>query len=280
VSTDPVARRLRVAERAAAAYAAHPQVAAVLVAGSVARGLADERSDVELDVYWSRPPTDPERSAAVEGAGWVRVYDEVDEAEWADGYVVDGVKVDTSGFTTSTIDRYLDAALEGADTEPELQVRITALLHGRPLHGHDVIEAWRARCEPYPDALAAAMVDKGLGALRPRERLEMLAARDDVLLLHSDLVDSVQAVLDVLFGLGRVYVPHPFHKWLDWEASLLPHAPERLVERIRALLVAAPTDAVAGCVSLVEDTFALVERHRPDQDVSTALADFAFRRAD
>src|SRR5690348_8691674 len=109
---DPpaVARRLALAEQAASAYVANPHVAAVLVAGSVGRGLADEHSDIELDVYWAEPPTPEERSAAVEGAGRERVYDVVDELEWADGYLVDGVKVDTSGFLTSTIDGHLDAA--------------------------------------------------------------------------------------------------------------------------------------------------------------------------
>ena len=56
VSTiHPVARRLQIARRASNAYRANHAVAAVLVAGSVARGLADDASDIELDVYWSRP---------------------------------------------------------------------------------------------------------------------------------------------------------------------------------------------------------------------------------
>lgn len=46
-----VQQRLAIAERAASAYVANPHVDAVLVAGSVARGLADDYSDIELDVY-------------------------------------------------------------------------------------------------------------------------------------------------------------------------------------------------------------------------------------
>ena len=154
-----------------------------------------------------------ERQAAVEGAGWHRVYAEEDDHEWADGLMVDGVKIDVSGFVTTTIDDYLDRASRG-DTEAELQVRITALLDGVIVHGEPVIDAWRSRCRPYPEALARAMVEHGLD-LRSQERLEMLAARDDVVLLHRDLVDGVQGVLDALFGANRVYAPHPFHKWLE-----------------------------------------------------------------
>jgi hypothetical protein len=273
-----VERRRAIAERAAMAYRANPHVAGVLLAGSVARGLADDLSDIEIDVYWTQAPTDEERRAAVEGAGWTRVYDEVDEHEWADGYLIDGIKVDTGGFLTSTIEGYLDAALEQADTEPELQVRITALLHGKPLHGDELIDAWRDRCAAYPEILALAMVQQGL-ELRTRERLEMLVARDDVLLLHRDLVDNVQGLLDALFGINRVFVPHPFHKWLVWEASLLAAKPADLVARIRRLLVASPGEAMELVCALAEDTFDLAERHVPAYDVATARAEFEFRRA-
>jgi hypothetical protein len=106
----------------------------------------------------------------------------------------------------------------------------------------------------------------------------MLAARDDVVLLHRDLVDGVQGVLDALFGLNRVWCPHPHHKWLDWEATLLLNKPDRLVERIRALMVAAPDEVVTGLGSLVDDTFDLCAVHLPQADVATLRRDFDHRR--
>jgi hypothetical protein len=276
IAVDEVERRITLASKAVQAYAANDRVVSALVGGSVARGWADEHSDIELDVYWAGPPTVAEREAAIEGAGFTRVYAEEDDNEWADGLLVDGVKIDVSGFVTATIDAYLDRVLDG-DTEAELQVRVTALRDGIPLHGHDVIEAWRRRCDTYPEALAVAMVLEGLD-LRPRERLEMLVARDDVLLLHRDLVDDVQGVLDALFGINRVWMPHPFHKWLDREARLLPVRPARLVERIRSLLVAPPREAVATLVGLVDETYDLARRHVPAADVAPLRAAFELRR--
>jgi predicted nucleotidyltransferase len=276
-SPNAIERRRAIARRAAAAYVANPAVAAVLLAGSVARGLADALSDIELDIYWRRPPTDDERVAAIEGAGWERIYADQDEHEWADGYRIDGVKLDASNFLTSTIDSYLSAALQDADTEPELQVRITALQHGQAFHGAPLIGAWRDRCRAYPTTLALAMVAKGL-ALRPRDRLEMLAARDDVLLLHRDLVDNLQGLLDALFGLNRVFTPHPFHKWLEWETTLLPLKPDDLVRRIRRLLVAPPRKAVDEVSALAEETFDLVAANLPEFQIEPVRQAFAFRR--
>jgi predicted nucleotidyltransferase len=276
-SPNAIERRRAIARRAAEQYAANPAVAAVLLAGSVARGLADDFSDIELDIYWRRAPTEVERVAAAAGAGWEPIRAEKDEHEWADSYRIDGVKLDASSFLTSTIDGYLSAVLLHADTEPELQVRVTALLQGQPFHGAGVIGAWRDRCSPYPTSLALAMVAKGL-ALRPRERLEMLVARDDVLVLHRDLVDNLQGLLDALFGLNRMFTPHPFHKWLEWEATLIPLKPPDLVRRIRGLLCASPREAVDQVSALAEETFDLVAAHLPEFQIAPVREAFAFRR--
>jgi hypothetical protein len=268
---NELARRVAVAEELAPAYAALDGVAAVLLAGSVARGLADGRSDVEVDVYWRRPPSEDERRAVVDGAGWDWVYAEQDEHEWADGVRVGGVKVDVSQFTTATIDTYI-GELRAGDTEPELQVRATALLDGRALSGAGVIQGWRARLAPYPDALVLAMLDQALPP-RPVERLEMLVVRDDPLLLTRDVVEGLHGLLDALFAVNRRYVPHPFHKWLHFECAQLSLAPADLEARIRRIL-AAPAEGIGDLVRLTQDIFDLVEEHVPAYDVLAAREEF------
>jgi hypothetical protein len=266
-----MSRRIAVAEAMAPRYTANDGVAGVLLAGSVARGLADATSDLEVDVYWHRPPSDAERRAVVDDAGWKWVYAEVDDNEWADGVRLDGVKVDVSQFTTATIDGYLEA-LRSGDTEPELQVRATALLDGRALAGASLVDAWRARLAPYPEALGLAMLDRALPP-RPVERLEMLVARDDPVLLTRDVLEGVHDLLDALFAVNGRYVPHPFHKWLAFECAQLALAPSDLEGRVRRVL-AAPRDGVPDLVRLTEQTFDLVEEHVPAYDVAAARAEF------
>jgi hypothetical protein len=197
----------------------------------------------------------------------------VDENEWADGFFIEGIKVDTSQFLVSTIDRWLDDALLRADTNPEYQVRITAIQHGQPLYGAELIERWRAKAASYPEALAHAMVAEYID-FRPHYLLEMLAARDDVLVLHQDLVAVGQQILSVLMGVNRMYAPHPYHKWLDWEVAQLTLAPPDLNRRLRQILRDEPRAAVQEIHALIEEVFALVERHLPGFDISTARAQF------
>jgi hypothetical protein len=275
---DPVGRRRAIAETVAASYARNPKVAGVLLAGSVARGLADEFSDIEVDVFWHGPPADDERHRPLLEGGWRPVSFDVDEHEWADTFRVDGVTVDTSQFLVETIDTYIDRVVSSGDPEPEYQVRITAIRFGEPLHNAALIERWRERTNTYPERLAHAMVRKGTD-LWPRARLDMLAARDDILLLHSDLVQNMQLVLDMLMGLNRVYAPHPWHKWLDSETSQLAIAPADLNQRVRAVLTGTPTQAAHQAAALVDETFALVEHHLTGLDASDMRAAFGQLRA-
>jgi predicted nucleotidyltransferase len=271
---EATAKRMALAQRIAPAYAANPKVRAVLLAGSVARGNADDFSDIEIDIFWSEPPTEADLTVPIERFGWKVLGRHVDEHEWADSFFIEGIKVDTSQFLASTIDRWLEDALVGADTNPEYQVRITAIQHGQPLYGADLIERWRARVAIYPEALAHAMVAE-YGYFRPHYLLAMLAARDDVLILHQDLVAAEQQILSVLMAVNRVYAPHPYHKWLDWEVAQLPLAPPDLNRRLRSLLRDEPRAAVDEIHTLIEEVFTLVERHLPDFDTSAARAEFS-----
>jgi hypothetical protein len=81
--------RLDVARRVAAVYAGNPKVAATAAVGSVGSGIADEWSDLELDIYWHAPPSDEDRRRPIDVLGghveqsWP--YSERDE-EWGEEY--------------------------------------------------------------------------------------------------------------------------------------------------------------------------------------------------
>lgn len=269
--------RRRLAAEIAPAYAANPNVAVVLLAGSVARGTADQFSDIEIDIFWHSPPSAAELLAPITQSGWSLLQQHVDEYEWADSFYVAGIKVDTSQFLVRTLDQWIDDVLVRADIEVEKQIRITAIQHGQVLYNPAQIERWRAQVAHYPVALQHAMLAEHLW-FQPRAVLEMLAARDNALLLARSLVDGAQRILDVLTALNRLYLPHPYHKWLDWEIAQLRIAPPDLAERIRQILRVAPPAAVAHLHALVEETFALVEHTVPGYDTSAARAAFVLRR--
>lgn len=69
VVVDHLNWRRRVGEGVAMAYDESSKVAATALGGSVARGWADEFSDVEVFVFWNEAPTSAERTSAVHRSG-------------------------------------------------------------------------------------------------------------------------------------------------------------------------------------------------------------------
>src|SRR5512146_2753569 len=93
---------------ALAAYAASPNAAAVMIAGSVGRGRDDRYSDLEIDVYYQHAPTRAERTGCVEASGAKLVLLDEDADEWEEQMDFNGFHAATSTFLISTLERYLD----------------------------------------------------------------------------------------------------------------------------------------------------------------------------
>ena len=170
------------AERAAAAYAGNGKLAALAVAGSVGAGLADRFSDLELDCYWSSPARDADRTGPIGALGgeltafWE--YDDGDR-EWSEDYLLGGLGVTVSSFTTGTVEQFLDDVVRRAN--PVKHMRLAALQRSRPLLGGDLITSWRARADRFPGELATALVQRALAeeVLTGWEARDALAARGD-----------------------------------------------------------------------------------------------------
>src|SRR5687768_13902242 len=98
-----------------AAYAGTPGVDAVMLGGSTARGDADRWSDVEVGVFWARPPTLAERLVAPS----VRPGTPEDgQSPWYDYLSIDGLAVDVEHALSSKVEETLDLVLDAYVPDP------------------------------------------------------------------------------------------------------------------------------------------------------------------
>lgn len=276
--SDALAWRRVLAGRVAAAYAADPNAVAVLIAGSVGRGCADRWSDIEIDVYYHRPPTRAEREAAVARAGARLLELDADDEEWAELMSIGGCDVATSTFLVATLEGYIRQVVEHGAIAPLAQVRLAALFSAQPVKGQALIAAWRAQAA-YPDALSEAMLRAGLDFGRFWRSAAMLAERDDRLALMQVLVETGQRLVWVLFGLNRCYLPTPDGlKWLDLSLAAMPLQPRDCAARLRQTLAAPPTAAVREMAALIDELLALIAAHRPDFDLQPYRRAAAWQR--
>jgi 8-oxo-dGTP pyrophosphatase MutT (NUDIX family) len=257
---------MAVARRVAETYAATPGVAALAVAGSVGAGLADQFSDLELDCYWTRTPTDADRLGPVAATGGTLSalwdYDEDDE-EWSEDYRIGELDITVSNFLVSSVERLVDDVVVRASTDPVRHMRLAAIQRSHPLIGADLMASWRARASAFPDELVSALVEQALtpDALRGWAAREAMAGRGDDLALGDLLARAGHAVVRAVLALNRVYLPHRQLKWQRHLLTGLALAPERLAERLASLTAGRPAVAVAAAESLLAQTVALAEAH-------------------
>lgn len=263
-----LAWRWEVARRVAAAYGPAPRVAVLAVAGSVGAGWADRWSDLELDCYWVDAPTDDDRRAPIEGAGgeleafWE--YDDTDR-EWSEDYRVDGLGVTVSNFTVATVDDFVGAVVDEADTDPVKHYRMAAIQRARPVRGGARLEEWKRRADRFPDRLVAALVGEALGPemLSGWAAREALAERGDTVAIHGLLSRIEQSTVQVLLALNRTYRPHRLLKWQRRLVDGLSVAPAGLDELLASLWSPSWAVGFEAAERLLADTMDLVERHTP-----------------
>ena len=161
---------LKLARNMARTYSEKPQGARNHRWGSVARGCADEYSDVEIGVFWDMPPSDGDRKDVVR-----RMGGEI----WSFGAFRRGRASENFGLSGSTIgskhhqgtamvspietvDRWLEGLIDNLDTAPSRYELAAAIRYGAPLFGHDLIGRWKKKVASFPDRLAIKLVQQNI----------------------------------------------------------------------------------------------------------------------
>ncbi len=274
--------RQALAQQIAADYSANPKVTTVIVGGSVARGCADHFSNIDLGVFWTTPPTEKARRAIINRAGGRRASIfpfNREEGGWSEHFEVARVTIDVRHVTVETIERILADMLERADPSLAKQQHLAALLSALPLSDPASLTRWQQQAMVYPQGLSTAMAQTYL-RFRPAWELEMLAERNDLLVLYESFCAAQRHLLLVLMGLNHLY--YPGFKWVDQLMGQMSITPPQLASRFKQLFGIVSIDPLAAVYQLhelIEETFVLVETYLDEIDTSQARTRFQERRA-
>jgi hypothetical protein len=245
--TEP---RLALARAVADRYAAHPEVEAVAIGGSVASGVATDASDIDLYVYL-RAELPVAVRAAIAGAD--STYTELANTFWEPGDewydAATGIAIDVILRDPAWIEEQLDRVLRrheasiGYTTCLWANVRASLVLFDRNgWYGGLKDEA----AAPYPEPLRRAIVAKNFPVLRDamsgyRSQLAKAASRRDLVSLNHRVAAFLASCFDILFALNRV--PHPGEKRLvELAEALCPVRPAAFASDVEALILASAGD--------------------------------------
>jgi predicted nucleotidyltransferase len=239
---------------------------AALLAGSGARGDADFFSDVDLLLYVDELPPEgrlEELREALGGENSRTLSPRLVQFE------IGGVAVQVGYQAVEVFEGELEGALDRLEEvvgSPN-QKMLSGLLEALPLHGDELVAAWRERAADYPDALRVASIEHHWQFFPLWYYAEAMAARDAELWRLDMLLDGAFNLLGVLAALNRVYFARFELKRLRKLVAKLELAPPDLANRLEALFALPAGEAADAFGELVAETRALVEQALPELDL-------------
>ena len=262
--------RLTLARRIVGGLAERTELRASLLAGSVARGTADEHSDIDLLNYYDDLPDRELFESVLRDVGGKRIGDLGGGGgeSFAVRYRFEGVEVQTGGELVSDLDRRL-VKIENGDVDWIAAKIAMGLLEGMPLYGAELVDRWKARAT-YPESLRAREIVANLGWFPIWAIDAHLAARDAELFRRQMLLDGAFKVVAVLSAVNGLHFTTFQFKRAGAHIDQMRVKPERLAERLDRVANALPSDAAEELRTLVEETKAIVRAEFPGIDVDAA----------
>ena len=264
--------RISLAHKIAPAFTANPNIEACFVFGSAALGISDQYSDLELGFIWAQLPSPEQLQATAQSvgvSGWeIEPYGEAKQA-WLEQFYLYGMKVEAGHWARATIDTIVMDVVERYDVSQtgllfEKQAIASHLQRAILLYGEEIIQHWQKQLSPYPDELAVAMVQKHL-KFRPFHGQRILSERLEIPMLYENNCAIVRWLLNVLFGLNRMY--HPGFKWTRFFVEEMTIKPPDFFARLERVFQSDAASGTDELRQLAEETFALVENYLPNVDL-------------
>lgn len=244
---EPAAAATRVRLALARTLIAHcpsDLAAEIAVTGSVARGVADDYSDVELNLWVDTLPAVEQWRSWLEEAGATDLQQDLGEMDGT-GFQwtvcnVQGIWIEIGWALIDQFDGFVHDLAGGVYIGHERLQMGWTVRHAIPLRTEGHLATWQAALSRYPDGLAERVIADQTSVWAdphvPGVRWG-LAARGERMGLALRFIWDTQNLLRVLFAVNHVW-DHDL-KWTDERSLDLPLEPANLSARIDAMFTLA-----------------------------------------
>ena len=295
--------RLSLAKRVIEAYKESGQVSGAIIGGSVALGIDDNFSDIDIFIFWAEPPSVAARRRAVvrsggavdiswadppaeelvrellnEKSGRIGQIWPYESDEWSEHYFIGDVNIGVSGFLDSSVSRYLAELFQNNRPTDDKQILLSAISSGIPVIGNHLVDGWKKAADEFPTLLAITLINRAIAYDDGWRACDMFVKRDERLILQALVVRMADKIIRALLALNKMYLPDPRHKWLGYYAQKMEWKPVDLLTRLKSLSTADPGLAVREVQELFIETLDLVDGALPGTETDFAREWIQYRR--
>ncbi len=263
-------------------YTKLPTLRSAMITGSVAKGLSDYYSDIDMTFYYEDSLPDEETLTTIreENGGSERkwVIGDRETGSFAEAFHIDGIEVQIGHTTIESWEKSIAEVLENHNADTPLHKAMEGTLNSKALFGKEYMDQWKAQIAQFPDELAEEMVKKNLQFF-PLWGLEPhFNTRDASVWYFQTLAESAQHIIAILAGLNKLYFTTFQFKRMARFIDQMSIKPTNLTSRLEQLFKTDMHTAVSDLENLVSETIALVEEHMPTVDTTKAKARIGWRQ--
>jgi len=251
-------------------------IESISIVGSVAYGLTDQYSDIDLLILYKEIPDQKYEQwrKTAQGLNPVYIIGGKEHDFLTVGRFVEGIKIDFGRIKVAKFQDSLDAVMKEHQTDLEHQAVLFGINNSEVFYDKGTIEAWRKQIEVYPEALIHKTLQSSL-SFTPKSVYEGMGVyRNDALFIYECLVEDLKKMLQTLFCLNRIYHPGKA-KGLNWiieeQLAVQPH---NFLQRMLDLLNQKQQKGVEEVLQLIAEMYDLVGRERPDFNMEAMLKRF------
>jgi len=210
----------------------------IAVSGSVARGVADQYSDLEVNLWAERVPDLAERSVWLHEIADSNL--ELDVLSLPPEMVnsicrYQGVWIELAWQPITPVERLFRDLLVGADVQSGSLQLAEAVTHALPLRTEGKLAAWQGLLAHYPDVVQRQVIESRTAdwnhPLYAQARWAA-AQRRQQLAFTEQVVSLLNSTLSILFAISHEW--EPTFKWLPQLSSRLSVAPQQMLQRVDA----------------------------------------------
>jgi predicted nucleotidyltransferase len=260
-------RRLELAKENAVQLMNDPNVIAMLVTGSVAKGIADDNSDIDTIVFYEKSLTkndfDIIREDALSNGGGL--YGEDIESGITVYKFIDGIRYDYGHTFLEPWEKEIDEYLNEPEiSNAEFQIMLSGFIDGAPIKGDKWVEKKRRYfIEKYPDKYAEDLIKKNL-TFHPRWVLDKMGLeRNDTLFLYESFLDIEKRLFAILCGINKLYHPGKF-KSADFTIEKMKIKPDDLYKKFVNVFKNSEAEAIDILSGLIMETLDIVDEYMPE----------------
>ena len=247
----------------------------VLITGSVARGLSDRSSDIDLYVYRSGDATTSRSMAgALEPRQASLVFGVATSTGRFEKFRLAGRHIDIEQVSSHLLQALADH-IDAADVTTR-DVKVAAGIRDAvAVVGAQTLGDWQQRLVLTDRVAVAEVARLGSALVSPRTLYDLTWARSDEVSYAARVSTVLLSGVGILGAINRRWVAVDEPKWLPWQIEQLELKPHDAISRLRSAVRLPTPESTDDATELLTEILDLADTHIDGAD--TRLPRFALR---